>query len=196
MNVTHDPHSKIDTIRIPGVEGQLGITSCPGMRDEFLFDLYSETLFDDLQTLRAWGAAVVITLLEESELNVLGVRELGKQVVALNMIWLHLPIRNAHLPDQRFFTKWEIIAPSLCSLLQQGQNVVVHCKEGLGRAGLVAVTIMAELGVSVAEAVRIVRKARPGSLNLSLHEQYCHTLAERQRGFAAEADSVGRRVTA
>src|SRR5512145_1630741 len=89
-----NPPQLIDCIRIPGVEGILGITTCPGMRDDLVFDLYNQTLLDDLQGIRDWGAAVVVTLLEQSEMNVMGVRDLGKHVLALNMVWLHLPVRN------------------------------------------------------------------------------------------------------
>ena len=184
-NITvKNPPQLIDRVRIPGVEGMLGITSCPGMRDDFIFDLYSESLLDDLQAIRSWGAAVVITLLEETELNVLGVRELGKHVVALNMVWLHLPVRNSRLPDERFMEKWRMVVPSLCNLLQKGQHVVIHCKEGIGRAGLIAASLLVELGLPVDEAVSIVRKARPGSLFLDAHEKYCHTLAAGRNNFA------------
>lgn len=172
-----NPPQLIDNVRIPGVEGVIGITSCPGMREEYVFDLYSESLVDDLQALRAWGAVVVVTLLEETELQSLGVRDLGKNIVALNMIWLHLPVRNMGLPDERFEEKWRVVAPCLCSLLQEGKRLVIHCREGIGRAGLVTVRLLLELGLSVDEAIRIVRKARPGSLHLYSHEQYCRSLA-------------------
>ncbi len=187
-NITvKNPPQLIDRIKIPGIEGMLGITSCPGMRDDFIFDLYSESLLDDLQAIRAWGAAVVVTLLEETELNLLGVRELGKHVVALNMIWLHLPVRNTSLPDERFMEKWRMVVPSLCNLLQKGQHVIVHCKEGIGRAGLVAASLLVELGVPVEDSIRIVRKARPGSLFLDSHEKYCQSLAHNKQGFAHAA---------
>jgi ADP-ribosyl-[dinitrogen reductase] hydrolase len=172
-----NPPQLIDSIKIPGLEGMIGITSCPGMREEYIFDLYSESLIDDLQALRAWGASVVVTLLEESELHTLGVRDLGRNVVALNMIWLHLPVHNMGLPDERFDEKWRVIAPCLCNLLQEGKRIVIHCKEGLGRAGLVSVRLLIELGLPVDEAIKIVRKARPGSLHLYSHEQYCHAIA-------------------
>lgn len=177
-NITvKNPPKLIDSVRIPGVEGLIGITSCPGMREEYVFDLYSESLIDDLQALRAWGAVVVVTLLEDTELHSLGVRDLGKNIVALNMIWLHLPVHNMGLPDERFEDKWRVVAPCLCNLLQEGKRLVIHCREGIGRAGLVAVRLLLELGLAVDEAIRIVRKARPGSIMLASYEKYCYELA-------------------
>jgi len=171
-----NPPPLIDSVRAPGTEGMIGITSCPGLRDDFIFDLYSESLLDDLLAIRAWGAVVVVTLLEETELHALGVRDLGKHVVALNMIWLHLPVRNMGLPDERFDKKWREVLPCLRNLLQEGQRLIIHCKEGIGRAGVVTARLLVELGVPAVEAIRLVRKARPGSLMLYSHEKYCHGL--------------------
>lgn len=172
-----NPPLVIDSIRIPGIKGMIGITSCPGMRDEFVFDLYGENLVDDIESIRAWGASVVVTLLEELELNALGVKELGKQVVALNMIWMHLPIRNMGVPDEAASDKWRRVIYCLCDLLRKGQRVVIHCKEGIGRAGIVAARLMIELGMHPADAISTVQKARPGSLQLYAHEKYCYSLA-------------------
>jgi len=163
----------IDTVKIPGVKGMIGITSCPGMRDDFIFDLYCESLIDDLLAIRSWGASVVITLLEDTELQDLGVRELGRHVVDLNMVWLQLPVRNMAVPDERFDEKWRVVLPSLCNLLREGQRILIHCREGIGRAGLVAARLLLELGVPAAESLKIVRRARPGSLMLASHEKYC-----------------------
>ena len=174
-----NPPLTIDSIRIPGIKGIIGITSCPGMRDQFIFDLYSESLIDDVESIRAWGASVVVTLLVEHELNVLGVKELGKQVVAMNMIWMHLPIRNMGVPDEAASDKWRRVISCLCDLLRKGQRVVIHCKEGIGRAGLFVASLLVSLGMPVEEAMRTVRKARPGSLTLAVHEKYCRALAER-----------------
>jgi protein-tyrosine phosphatase len=157
------------------------------MREEYIFDLYSESLIDDLQSLRDWGASVVVTLLEESELHTLGVRDLGRNVVTLNMIWLHLPVHNMALPDERFDEKWRLVAPCLGELLQEGKRLIIHCKEGIGRAGLVAVRLLLELGVPVEEAIKLVRKARPGSLMLPSHEQYCYAA---DRGKEADGDKA------
>jgi protein-tyrosine phosphatase len=184
-----NPPLVIDSIRIPGIKGMIGITSCPGMRDEFVFDLYGENLVDDIESIRAWGASVVVTLLEELELNALGVKELGKQVVALNMIWMHLPIRNMGVPDEAASDKWRRVIYCLCDLLRKGQRVVIHCKEGIGRAGLFAASLLVSLGIPVEEAMRTVRKARPGSLSLAVHEKYCRALAEK-----SGASSAGRTV--
>jgi protein-tyrosine phosphatase len=168
----------IDNIRIPGINGMIGISSCPGLRDDYVFDLYSESLVDDVQAIKGWGAAVVITLMDENELQRLGVRDLGKTIVNLNMIWLHLPLHNLGLPDERFNEKWQMVKPCLCNLLREGQRVLIHCREGIGRAALTAARLLLDLGFSPEESISMVRRARPGSLLLHSQEKYIYSVSE------------------
>ena len=56
----------------------------------------------DLDTVRDWGAAAVVTLLEPKELTLLRVERLGEEVLRRNMLWFHLPIVDVSIPDERF----------------------------------------------------------------------------------------------
>ena len=168
----------IDTVAIPGVKGLIGITSCPGMKDEYsCFDHYGDSMADDLQAIRNWGATALITLLDESELHVLGVKDLPRKAMAFNLLWIHLPIRNLSIPDEKFDIQWACAGPRLAQWLREGQRIVIHCKEGIGRAGLVAARLMIELGTPPEQTINSVQKARPGSLQLYSHEKYCYSLA-------------------
>ena len=167
----------IDTVTIPGVNGMIGITSCPGMKDEYsCLDTYNESLNDDLQTIRNWGAIALVTLLDVAELTALGVNELSRKAMSNNLIWIHLPICNLHVPDEKFEEKWLWVGPRLNQWLREGNRIAIHCKEGIGRAGVVAARLMIELGMPAAQAIKAVQKARPGSLQLHTHEKYCHSL--------------------
>lgn len=167
----------IDNIRIPGINGMIGISSCPGLRDDYVFDLYSESLVDDIQAIKGWGASVVMTLMDEVELQRLGVRDLGNNVTTLNMIWLHLPLHNLGLPDNRFDEKWKMVIPCLCNVLREGNRVLIHCREGIGRAALAAARLLLELGFTPEESIAMVRRARPGSLLLHSQEQYIYSFS-------------------
>lgn len=190
-----NPPQQIDSIKIPGVAGLIGITSCPGMRDEYVFDLYGDCLIEGLQSIRSWGAAVVVTLLEEAEIVSLGVRDLGKNVVAMDMVWVHLPIRNMSLPDHGD-EKWRVVMPCLCNLLRLGQHVVIHCKEGVGRAGVVAARLLIELGLSATTAITMVRRARHGTLLLESHERYCYAAESLKNEVARPPEFHGQQAVA
>ena len=166
----------IDNIRIPGINGMIGISSCPGLRDDYVFDLYSESLMDDVQAIKGWGASVIITLMEDAELQRLGIRDLGRSIVNLNMIWLHLPLHNLGLPEEQFNEKWRLVTPCLCNLLREGQRVLIHCREGIGRAALAAARLLLDLGFTPEESISMVRKARPGSLLLHSQEKHIYAV--------------------
>ncbi len=118
----------------------------------------------DLDAIAAWGAVAVVSLTEAQELQVLGVAELGAEVRARHMDWLHLPIADVSVPDASFERLWAHAGEGLRSRLRAGFDIVVHCKGGLGRAGLVAARLMVEHGLPAAEAVAAVRQVRPGAI--------------------------------
>lgn len=167
----------IDTVKVPSLPGLIGISSCPGMSTFSTLDLYDDRIDNDLQAIKNWGAAVIVTLLEIRELAMLGIADLPGKALALNLLWLHLPIKNMSLPDSAFEESWKWAGPRLQELLREGQRVLIHCKEGVGRSGIVAARLLIESGVDPATAMKIVRKARPGSLMLNSHEEYCGSLA-------------------
>lgn len=183
-NSVKNPPLLIDSITIPRVTGIIGLSSCPGIRNEYIFDLYRESLLDDLLDIRVWGAAAVVSLLDESEMIALGVRNLGLHTVAFNMVWWHLPVTSMGITDERYKEKWLMAVPYLCNLLLQGQRVLIHCKEGSGRTGLFAARLLVELGVSAEEAVRLVRKAKPDCLQQSAPEQQCSSFGSAARRVA------------
>lgn len=167
----------IDTVVVPGLTGVIGISSCPGMKPFSTVDLYADRIEFDLDAIRTWGASVVVTLVELRELSLLGVKDLPDRALSMSLLWLHLPIRNMGLPDKVFEDSWQWLGPRLVNLLREGQKVLIHCKEGVGRSGIVAVRLLVESGLDPVTAIRLVRKARPGSLLLNSHEEYCLSLA-------------------
>jgi protein-tyrosine phosphatase len=56
--------------------------------------------------------------------------------------------------------------------LRDGRTVVVHCRAGQGRSGLVAAAIVAVLGGTPAAAVERVRLAQPRAVETVSQEAY------------------------
>ena len=83
----------------PGL-GRIGLTLCPGKRQaSAVTGAWERNLGCDLDAIEQWGAAVVVTLVEPHELEALGVSDLGAQVRAHHMDWVHLPIVDVSIPD-------------------------------------------------------------------------------------------------
>jgi ADP-ribosyl-[dinitrogen reductase] hydrolase len=68
----------------------------------------------DLDTIRDWGAAAVVTLLKPAELTLLKVERLGEEVFRRNMSWFYLPIADVSTPDQ----EWDVAGKELRSILR------------------------------------------------------------------------------
>jgi protein-tyrosine phosphatase len=62
--------------------------------------------------------------------------------------------------------------------LRAGRVVVTHCLAGFGRTGTIAACCLVDRGRGAAEAITIVRAARPGSLQNSAQECFVSGFAE------------------
>lgn len=155
--------------------GLIGLTLCPGKQQSWgLTGAWARDLALDLDAVAAWNAAIVVTLVEPDELERLEVPTLGAEVEARHMSWIHLPIRDRGVPSEDFEAAWVEVGEDLRSRLRSGFNVLVHCMGGLGRAGTIASRLLVELGWSPEDAIRAVRKVRPGALETDEQEDFVH----------------------
>lgn len=156
---------QIAAVRPFAGSGRIGITFCPGKKQpDAATGAWDRQLDLDLDAIAAWGAVAVVSLTEAHELKALGVTGLGAEVRARHMDWLHVPIPDVSVPAAAFERLWVRDGEGLRARLRAGFDIVVHCKGGLGRAGLVAARLMVELGVPPLDAVASVRQVRPGAI--------------------------------
>ena len=177
MPVTHTSENnplRIAEVRPRPDHGRIGITLCPGKKNAHgTFGRHDRNLAVDLDAVRDWGAAAVVSLITDDECNLLSVCDLGDEVGARHMTWLHLPIRDGHPPSEDPFERaWKHAGPYLRSLLRSRFDVLVHCRGGLGRAGTVAARLLIELGARPADAIREVRRVRPGAIETAGQERH------------------------
>ena len=165
---------RIAEVRPRPDHGRIGITLCPGKKDDDgAFGRHDRNLAVDLDAVRDWGAAAVVSLMTDDEFNLLSVRDLGDEVRARHMTWLHLPIRDGHSPaEDTFESAWKYAGPYVRSLSRSRFDVLVHCRGGLGRAGTVAARLLIELGARPEEAIRDVRCVRPGAIETAGQERH------------------------
>jgi ADP-ribosyl-[dinitrogen reductase] hydrolase len=174
---SHSHPLQIAEIRPAPSMGLIGLTLCPGKTQSWgLSGPWARDLRTDLDAVAAWNAAVVVTLVEADELERLQVPKLGREVVDRHMEWVHLPIPDRGVPDVEFEAAWITVGESLRNRLRAGINILVHCMGGLGRAGTIAARLLVELGWQPDDAIRAVRKVRPGALETDAQEDLVHGL--------------------
>lgn len=167
-------------------EGRLGLTLCPGKKD--VGGGWDRDLEDDLRAIRSWGAGTIISLIETHELNLLQVPELGETAIRMGVCWIHLPIRDVDVPDERFEQRWQAVGPGIHQRLDGGENILIHCRGGLGRTGLVAARILVERGCAPRDAIHRVRAVRPGAIETPAQEQYVLALQPPRQGEPDDKD--------
>jgi ADP-ribosyl-[dinitrogen reductase] hydrolase len=161
----------------PG-RGRIGITFCPGKKQpDAMTGPWDRDLGLDVEALRQWGAALVLTLIEQHEIKTLGVDGLGDEVVGRHMDWLHLPIADVSVPGAKFEAAWALHGEGIRARVRDGFDIVVHCKGGLGRAGTVAARLLVELGTDPDKAIAEVRHARPGAIETAGQADYVMGIA-------------------
>ena len=162
---SHTHPLQIATVQASPVHGRIGITFCPGKHDRAAATgAWARDLALDLDAVQAWGAKLVLTLIEPAELVALKVPDLGQEVAARGMAWCHLPIADYNVPTAACEAQWAAEGPAVRAVLRARQDVLVHCKGGLGRAGMMAARLLVELGMPPEQAIREVRRARPGAI--------------------------------
>jgi ADP-ribosyl-[dinitrogen reductase] hydrolase len=163
---------EIATVNTPG-NGRLGLTFCPGKSDaSAITGAWARDLDTDINAIVDWGATTLVTLMKDYELQLLGVPNLGEEAHNLRLDWFHLPIQDVSIPSGDFERQWAIDGPELRSRLLGGQSIVLHCRGGLGRTGLVAARLLIELDEAPEEALRKVRAARTGAVETAEQEVY------------------------
>ena len=115
-------------------------------------------LTDDLAVWRDAGVDTVLSLLEPIEEQDLGLQSEAQEVKRQSMQFLSLPIADRQVPNSE--SELRATLERLDSDLSSGKNVLVHCRQGIGRTGLVASCLLITKGLSPGAAVATVAAAR------------------------------------
>ena len=132
--------------------GLLALSQMPGLKGGYK---------DDLEFIRDWKPSLVITATTRGELADAQVEILSKDIPESGARWLHMPIVDYGTPDERFMEKWPDASAATLSALKGGGRVLIHCKGGCGRSGMLALRLMVEAGEEAVDALMRLRKIRP-----------------------------------
>lgn len=155
---------RITVVHAPG-GGTIGLVHCPGRHQlDGRGCQWRRDLAADVAAIATWRPSAVLTLLEAHEFSRLGVPELARAMKAAGLEWHHLPIPDMGTPGPDFVHAWKRARHRVLGSFRRGERVLIHCAAGLGRTGMLAAKLLAELGMPPAEAIRRVRAVRPGAI--------------------------------
>jgi ADP-ribosyl-[dinitrogen reductase] hydrolase len=167
---------QIGSVSVPNCAGRIGMTLCPGKHQrDGATGHWQRDIALDLGVIEAWGASVIVNLIEDHEMQALAVEHTAGQVPA-GIEYRRLPIPDYGVPSGAWELQWEALAPDLRQRLQAGERLLVHCKGGLGRAGTVTARLLIEMGSNADDAIKAVRQARPGAIETQAQKDYVRNI--------------------
>ncbi|QCO56283.1 protein phosphatase [Pseudorhodobacter turbinis] len=116
--------------------GVLGLCACPQAAD-----------------VPALRADLVLTLLEEMPAG------LAAALAGAAIAQRHFPIADFCVPPQDSMGEWAALSHDLHGVLAQGGRVIIHCRAGCGRTGMIALRLMEE--AREPDALARLRAVRP-----------------------------------
>jgi protein-tyrosine phosphatase len=154
------------------------MTFAPGKKAPGIAGQWMRDLDADLSHLvKEHGARVLVSLLAPHEYAELGIADLPTAARKHGLEFLSLPIEDGGVPPS--VSEAVVIVKQILERLRSTGTVVVHCRGGLGRAGLIAACCLTTAGHAADRAIAVVREARPNTIENSRQEAF---IAE----FAAE----------
>ena len=181
MNI-QDSGFALAVVGLGRTRGKVAMAGCPGRSGALpLLGHDPRSLQRDIGAIERWGAQVLVTLLDDSELAGLHLQELPKLLSAARIVWHHAPLNPKRLPDLGFEDTWTSLGRRLMDILRDGGKVAIHCQDGKTRAGMVTARLLIEAGCPPQDAINRVRAARPGAIEHPGLERTVLTYAPRFR---------------
>lgn len=139
LNIQHDD----------GNISTLSVSIAPGR--------FHRCLISDLQAIKNRNIQVIICLLEWSELVNINIDNYPMEAQSRGFYFYHLPIKDHYTPNMDDAAN---LVSTIIKHLNEGHNVLVHCKGGQGRAGTIGACCLCKLGYNPNNAVVTVRALR------------------------------------
>ena len=140
--------SRLHWITLPGA-GRLATAARPSADD---------WLEDEIDTWRAEGVDIVVSLLDAAEARELGLQREGELCRARGMTFVSFPIPDFSLPENE--REVARLAGRLVGELKQGRSIAIHCRAGIGRSSVIAACTMISVGIEAADALARIEAAR------------------------------------
>jgi protein-tyrosine phosphatase len=115
-------------------------------------------LQDEMAAWRRAGIDTVLSLLTPDEEQDLDLKGEAHEARARGMKFASLPIPDRQVPNSE--SELSAALDRLDADLSAGKNVVIHCRQGVGRTGLVAACLLVVKGLTPEAAVKTLSAAR------------------------------------
>lgn len=145
---------QITTLPLPR-GGRLGLCGLPGLGGD---------LASDIAAMIDWQPGIVLSMTEQHEMEEGGCGNLSQILARSDIPWIHLPIADFGALNSADGANWPPVSARLHRLLDEDRGVLLHCRGGQGRSGMIALRLLVERGEEPGEALKRLRDVRPGAV--------------------------------
>lgn len=117
-----------------------------------------EWLADELRSLNEQGVTLIVSLQEEDEAEDLGLKDEARLCGELGLRFRRFPIQDHSIPPLTQVT-FDFVE-ELAREVRAGEAVAVHCMAGVGRSGLICISVLIALGMEPVPAMDLASDAR------------------------------------
>lgn len=115
-------------------------------------------LSDEIAGWQRAGVGLVVSLLTSDEEAELDLTAEAAECASQGVRFVSLPVPDRSLPPDP--ARWNAAVAEVCSALAADIRVAAHCRQGIGRSGLLVLAVLKTLGLTTDEAVSRVSAAR------------------------------------
>jgi protein-tyrosine phosphatase len=119
-------------------------------------------LEDEITRWQRADIQTVFSLLTPEEEADLDITQEARTAQAHGMTFLSFPIPDRHVPES--ISQLTTALAQLDAELTAGRNVVLHCRQGIGRTGLVAACLLISKGLDAETAIQRLSEARKAAV--------------------------------
>ena len=141
----------------------LGMSPLPGLTGDFLADV--EKIFN-------WNPTTILSLTPKEEMEDLGASDFVSMIAKERIPWVHFPIKDFSIVDQQQEVLWEKISKNINLQINNGNRILVHCRGGCGRTGMIVLRFMIEFGEDPEKALERLRVIRPCAIETRAQENW------------------------
>lgn len=115
-------------------------------------------LEEEIEGWRMAGVDAVVSLLTPQETEDLELQRESKLSAAHGIQFISLPIEDRGVPAS--WSEASSVVADVSSLLHRGRNVAIHCRQGIGRSGMIAAAVLEAHGAPADDALGRVSRTR------------------------------------
>lgn len=113
---------------------------------------------DEVSGWHGAGLDVVVSLLEPDEAAQLELAREGDVAASKGVRFISFPIADRGVPAS---TRAALsLLKTILETLDEGSKVAIHCRQGIGRSGLIAAGVLVASGIAAEQAIQTVSVAR------------------------------------